>query len=166
MIESRLLGGHVGDVGEVGATAFLGRHALLNESDREPEHRVDGPHPLGVPARQVVVERQDMRALTREGAKRGRHDGGERLPLAGLHFDDVAAIQREGGEDLDVERPQAEGAARGVASEREERGANRFQRLPARSSEGAEAGRRAREARGRAPRSHRLRAARRPCRDE
>jgi hypothetical protein len=42
--------------------------------------------------------------------------------------DDVAAIQSDGGEDLDVERAQAEDAARGVASEREARGANRFQR--------------------------------------
>ena len=139
MIEARLLGGDVGDVGEVGAAAFLGRHALLNESDREPEHRVDRPHPLGVAARQVVVERQDVHAVTGEGVQRRRHDGGERLALAGLHLDDVAAIEREGGEHLDVERPQAEDAARGVASERKERGANRFQRLPARSSEGAEA---------------------------
>jgi hypothetical protein len=65
---------------------------VLNESDREPKHRVHGPHPFGVPARQVIIERQHVRALTCEGAKRGRHDGSERLPLAGLHFDDVAAI--------------------------------------------------------------------------
>ena len=128
MIESRFFGGHIGDVGEVGATAFLGRHALLNESDRQPQHRVHGPHPLGVPARQVIIERQHVRALTCEGAKRRRHDGSERLPLAGLHLDDVAAIQRDRGEDLDIERPQAEDSARGVASERKERGANRFRR--------------------------------------
>jgi hypothetical protein len=69
-----------------------------------------------------------VRALTCEGAKRHRHDGSERLPLAGLHFDDVAAIQREGSEELDIERPQAEGASRGLAGERKERGANRFRR--------------------------------------
>ena len=69
MIESGLFGRHIGDVGEVGATAFVGRHALLNESDREPKHRVQRPHPLGVPARQVIIERQDMRALAGEGAQ-------------------------------------------------------------------------------------------------
>ena len=65
MIESRLLGRDVGDVGAIGAPALVGRHALLDESDREPEQRVDGPHPLGVAARQVVVERQDVRRRDR-----------------------------------------------------------------------------------------------------
>ena len=33
VIESRLLGGHIGDVGEIGVAPCLGRHALLNEPD-------------------------------------------------------------------------------------------------------------------------------------
>jgi hypothetical protein len=36
--------------------------------DREPEPRVDRSHPLGVPARQVVVERQDMHTLAGQGS--------------------------------------------------------------------------------------------------
>ena len=127
MIESRFLGRDIRDVGEVGADAFLPCHALLDEPDRQAQHPVHGGHPFGVAARQVVVERQDMHALPEQCVQRRRHHRGKRLPLAGLHFDDVARVEGDRGEHLDVERPQPEDPVRGLANQREEFGANRLE---------------------------------------
>jgi hypothetical protein len=120
LIESRLFGGHIRDVGEIRAPPLGWRHALLDEPDRKPEPGVDRPHPLGIAARQIVVDGQDVDASAGKSMQRGRHDGCERLPLASLHLHDVAIVHRECGENLHIERPQAESAVRYRAGQREE----------------------------------------------
>jgi hypothetical protein len=59
-------------------------------------------------------------ASARESVEGSRHDGGERLALTRLHLDDVAAIERNRGDDLDIEGSQAQNAAGCVAHERED----------------------------------------------
>ena len=65
VIEAGFLGGHVRDVGEVRPPARVRRHALLDEGHLEAEPRIERPHPLGVPARQVVVDREHVHAVAR-----------------------------------------------------------------------------------------------------
>ena len=90
MIEAGFLGGHVRDVGEVRPPARVRRHALLDEGHLEAEAFVKRPHPLGVPARQVVVDREHVHASPGERVEGRRHHGGERLAFARLHLDDRA----------------------------------------------------------------------------
>ena len=121
VIEACLLGGDVGDVGPIGAAPGLRRHVLLDGVHREAEHAVDGAHPLGVAAGQVVVERQDVDAVAGQRVESRGHDRGQRLALAGLHLDHPAARQGQGRDHLHVERSQAEGAAGRFPHQGEER---------------------------------------------
>ncbi len=53
-----------------------------------------------------------------EGVERRRHHRGQRLPLAGLHLDDMSGVEGQAGDDLFVERPLAEDTAGRLARER------------------------------------------------
>ena len=69
-----------------------------------------------------------MHATAAQRAQRSRQHGRKGLALAGLHFDDVAGIEREGGDDLDIEGSQPESAVSRVASKGKELVADRFRR--------------------------------------
>jgi hypothetical protein len=56
-----------------------------------------------------------VHAVAGERVERRRQHRGERLALAGLHLHDPAVVHRQRGDDLDVERPQAERAPRRLA---------------------------------------------------
>ncbi len=72
-------------------------------------------HPLGVILRQVVVHRDDMDAAAGQRVQvRGEH-GGQGLALTGLHFSDVAQVQRCTAHELDVEVALAEYAGGSLA---------------------------------------------------
>ena len=123
VIKARLLGGHVGDVSAVRATPRLHHRALLDVGDRHAEHPVDRLHPLGVTSRQVVVERQDVHPLARQGVKRHRHHRRERFALAGSHLDDTSLRERQRRDDLHVEWPETQRAPGHLSHQGEERSA-------------------------------------------
>ena len=125
VVEPGFLRGDVGDVGGVGAAARGGRHPFLDEGHGQAERLVDGPHPVGIAAGQIVVEGEHVHAIAAERVERRRQDRRERLALAGLHLDDGAFVHGERGDDLDVERAQAEGPARALARQRVAGGAQR-----------------------------------------
>ena len=133
VIEPGFLRGDVGDVRAVGGASRSGRHPLLNVADREPEHPIDRAHPLGVAPGQIVVERQDVHAAIGEGVERRRHHRRERLALARLHLDDVSIVERQRRDDLFVEWPLPEHAARCLARQREEGRPQRDERFPDRA---------------------------------
>ena len=120
VVKTGFLGGDVGHVREVGGAARCRRHPLLHVADRDPEPAIDRAHPLGIAPREIVVERQDMHAATRERVERRGHHGRQGLAFAGQHLDDLAIVQGEGRHELHVERALPEGAAGGLAHERVE----------------------------------------------
>ncbi len=126
MVEAGFLRGDVGHVRLVGGTPCGGRHPLLHGADRHPEPAIDRPHPFGISAREIVVERQDVHAAAGERVKRRGHHRGQRLAFAGEHLDHVPVVQRERRDELHVERALPEGTAGGLAGEREEGHAQRF----------------------------------------
>ena len=73
-----------------------------------PSMLVDRPHPLGVAAGQVVVDRDDMHALARQRVEERRHRGDQRLAFAGLQLGDAAVVDRDAAHDLHVELPLAD----------------------------------------------------------
>ena len=129
VVETGFLGGDVGHVRQVGGAPLCGRHPLLHVADRDPEPAIDRAHPLGIAAREIVVERQDVHAATRERVERRGHHGRQGLAFAGQHLDDLPVVQGEGRHELHVERALPEGAAGGLADEREEGHAQRVARL-------------------------------------
>ena len=121
VIEARLLGGDVGDVGGVGAAALLARAAALDPAGAQAEESVDGPHPFGVAPGQVVVEREHVDAVPGQRVQRGGHDRGQRLALAGRHLHDVAVVQRQRRHHLLVVGPLSQRAPRRLADDGEGR---------------------------------------------
>ena len=66
VVETELGGGAVGDVAGIHLATELGVHGLLDAADREAEEAVEVPHPLGVAAGEVVVDRDELGVLARE----------------------------------------------------------------------------------------------------
>ena len=85
---------------------------MLDHPDGEAEGVVDRPHPLGVAARQVVVDGDDVRAEPGKRVQVGgqrRHQG---LALAGRHLRDLALVQHHAAHELHVEVAHADGPPR------------------------------------------------------
>ena len=80
---------------------------------------IDRAHPLCVASGQVVVYRDHMGALAFEGIEIDRQCGHQRLALAGLHLGDLALMEHDAANDLNVEVPLAKGAF-GTLSHRRE----------------------------------------------
>ena len=119
VVEAELVVGAVGDVARVGDLAFLVVQVVLDDADRHAEEAVDAAHPLRVAAGQVVVDRDDVDALALERVEVGRQRRDERLALAGLHLGDLAAMEDDAADELDVEVPHVQHAAAGLANDGE-----------------------------------------------
>ncbi len=103
VVEAELVVRPVRDVAGVGPTAFLVVHVVLDDADGQAEGLIDGAHPVAVPLGQVVVDRDDVDALARQGVEVRRERGDQRLPLAGRHLGDLALMQDDAAHELDVE---------------------------------------------------------------
>ena len=117
-VEAGLLRRHVGDVGRVRGAPLVAAHPLRDRRDRQAELPVDGPHPGGVAAGQVVVGREDVHAPPGERVQRGGQHGHQRLAFAGRHLREPALVKSRGRHHLHVERPQPEAPRAGLARER------------------------------------------------
>ena len=115
IIEAELVVGTVGDVGGVSVAAFVVGQPVDDASRAEAEKPVDLAHPLDVALREVVVHRDHMHAGAVEGVEIDRQGRDQGLALAGLHLGDLAAMEDDSAEDLDVEVALAEGALGGLA---------------------------------------------------
>ena len=103
----------VGAVGDVGVVLLATLRRLLVGDDAAGAHAeeaVDTAHQLGLVAGQIVVDGDDVDALTVECVQVGRQRGHKGLAFTGLHFGDVAPVQSGAAHELHVEVTLAEGA--------------------------------------------------------
>src|SRR5947199_8804995 len=146
VVEAELVVGAVGDVGAVGVAPVdrprvedavvlgdvgqveLEAGIVDDRRDREAEELVDRPHPLDVAARQVVVDGDEMSALGDQGVQVEGQRGDERLPLPRLHLGDLALVQHDPAEELDVEVAQPDRPPRRLAHGGEGLGEDLFER--------------------------------------
>ena len=103
VVESKLAVRAVGDVALILRAADIRRLIMLNDPDSQSQERVELPHPLGIAAGQVVVDRHEMRAPAGQSVQIDRGGGDERLAFAGGHFSDAPAMQHHATDELDVE---------------------------------------------------------------
>ena len=129
VVESEFVVGAVGDVRRVGHLAFRVVQVVLDHADRHAQKAVDPPHPLGVAAGQVVVDRDDVHALAFESVEIRRKRGDQRLAFAGLHLGDLALVQHGAANELDVEVPHVQHAAARLAHDGEGLGHEVVERL-------------------------------------
>ena len=73
---------------------------------------IDAAHPFGVAAGEIIVDGDDMHALASEGVEIGGERRDKGLAFAGAHFGDRALMQNHPANELNIEMPLAEGAAR------------------------------------------------------
>ncbi len=86
-----------------------------DHADVEAQEAVDLAHPLRVASRQVVVHGDDVDAAAGERVQIGGERRDEGLALAGLHLGDLALVQDDAADQLDVEVALAQGALAGLA---------------------------------------------------
>jgi len=80
------------------------RGRLADPADRETKQVIDGTHPLGVPPRQVVIDRHHVHRPARDRVPRGRQRPGERLALTRGHLGDLPGQHSQRAKKLNVER--------------------------------------------------------------
>ena len=102
---------------------------VLDDADLESEEPVNLAHPFAVALGQIVVDRDDMNALAREGVEIARKRGDQGLALAGAHLGDLALVQEGPAGDLHVEVAHAQNPlarlahhGKGLGEQRVERG--------------------------------------------
>ena len=115
IVKAHLVVRAVGNVGGIRLLALGARHIVHDQADAQPEEAVDLAHPLAVAAGEVVVDGDDVHALTGERVEVGRQNGDEGLALAGLHLRDAALMQHDAADELHAERLHAQHAPRGLA---------------------------------------------------
>ena len=81
---------------------------MHDQADAQAEEAVDLAHPLTVAAGEVIVDGDDVHALTGECIQIRRQDGDEGLAFAGLHFGDAALVQHDAADELHAKRLHAQ----------------------------------------------------------
>ncbi len=99
----------------IGGAALVVGQAVHDDADGKAEELVDAAHPFGVALGEVVVDGDDVDALAGERVEIDGQRGDQRLALAGAHLGDAAIVKHHAADELDVEGPHAEHAARGFA---------------------------------------------------
>jgi hypothetical protein len=119
VVEPELVVGAVGDVGEVRLALVVRVCCGVDDADLSPRNSVDRPiHSASRLARYSLTV-TTWTPSPGQGVEVDRHRRGEGLALTGLHLGDVAAVQREAAEDLDVVGPLVQHPPGSLADDRE-----------------------------------------------
>ncbi len=103
VVKTVLVVGAVGDVAGIGGLLLLARHLRQVDAHRQAQEVVQPPHPLGIAVGQVVVHRDHVHPVPRQGIEVHGQRGGQRLAFARAHFGDLAVVQRHAADELHVE---------------------------------------------------------------
>ena len=105
IIEAEFVVCPVGDVGAIGGLAIRVGHVVLDRPDRQAEKAVDRAHPFRVPLGQVIIDGDDVDAPSGQGVEVGGEGGDERFSFARLHLGDLALVEDDAADQLDIEVP-------------------------------------------------------------
>ena len=117
VVETEFIVGPVGNVGGVGRAALFVGKVMHDDADGEAEEAVDLAHPLGVALGEVVVDGDDVDALTGERIQVAGQRSDEGFTFTGLHFGDFSAVEDGAADHLDVEVAHADDAHAGFADD-------------------------------------------------
>ncbi len=92
--------------------------AVDDHARRQAQEAVEAAHPLGVALGEVVVDRDDVDALAGQRVQVRRQRGDEGLALTGAHLGDLAAVQHDAADHLDVVVAHPEPPHAGLADQR------------------------------------------------
>ena len=86
VVEAEFVVGAVSDVGVIGFLALFVGQAVNDDAGGQAQGVVQLPHPLGVAAGQVVVDRDHVHALAGHSVEHHGQGGDQGLACAGFHF--------------------------------------------------------------------------------
>ena len=92
--------------------------AVLDHADRQTEVVINRPHRLHADLAQVVVGRDQMRALAQQRVQVERQRRGQRLAFTRFHFGDASFVQHDAADQLHVEMALSNRAHGGFANQR------------------------------------------------
>ena len=115
VVEAELVVGAVGDVAGVCRAFLLGALRVLDDADGQAEKAINRTHPIGVALGEVLVDGDDVHALARQRIQVRRQGCHQGLALTGAHLGDLALVQRDAADQLHIEVPHLERAARRLA---------------------------------------------------
>jgi Cu/Zn superoxide dismutase len=110
VVEAELVVRAVGDVTLVGRSTFRGAGGrVVQAAHRKAEELVHRTHPLRVAACEVVIDRDEVGTAAGERVQIQRHRGHEGLPLTGGHLGDLALVEDDGTDQLNIVRHHVPG---------------------------------------------------------
>ena len=118
IVEAKLVVGRVGDVANYKPPPLLVGEVGDDHSDAHSEEPVDLAHPVGVAPGKIVVHRDDVDALALEGVEIDCKCRDERLSFARLHLGDLAAMESDAADQLNIVMALPEGSDRRLADGR------------------------------------------------
>ena len=105
---------------------------MLDETHRKPQKFVHRPHPVTVALGQIIVHRDDMHTLPRQGVEVGRHGGYQCLSLSGLHLGNFPLMENYRPDNLHIKMAHSDGTVRYLPYHRKGFGENIIERGPIR----------------------------------
>ena len=108
IIEAELIIGAVGDVGGIGGLALRVAQALLDDPRGHAEETVNGAHPLRVARRQIIVDCDNVNALSSQGIQIDRQGGHQCFALTCAHFSNRPGMQDHAAQKLHIKMPHAQ----------------------------------------------------------
>jgi len=89
----------------IGIAPLIIIKTMNDHTDAHAQHAIDGPHPFRIPPGQVIIDGDQMDAPARQGIQIHRHGGRQGLSFTGLHLRNLAFVQDQPAQDLNIERP-------------------------------------------------------------
>ena len=93
IVEAEFVVGAIGHIGGIGRAALVVGQSRHDAAHRQAQQLVDGAHPGGITARQIVIHRDDVNALAFQGVEVHRQRRDQGFSFAGLHLGDHAIVQ-------------------------------------------------------------------------
>ena len=105
----------VGNVGVVGVLTLLGSQAVDNQAYFQAQKAVYLAHPLAVTRGKVVVDRDNVHAVSGQRVEVRRERGDKRLSFTGFHLGDSPLMEHDTADKLYAVGTQADDAVGGLA---------------------------------------------------
>ena len=110
VIEPEFVVRPVGDVSRIGRLTLGGTRVVsIDDIDVEPEKAEHVPHPLGVPLSEIGVDRDKVSAAPSQSVQVQWHCRDERLAFTRRHLGDLATMQADRTDQLDIVRDHVPG---------------------------------------------------------
>ena len=102
IVKTILVVGAVGNVRSVGRLLFITRHIGQVDAHRQAQKVVQLAHPARIAVGQVIVDRDNVDALARQGVEVNRQGGGQGFTFTRAHFRNFAIVQGHAAQHLHV----------------------------------------------------------------